>query len=449
MFSAPPASEPVKAGAQRRPEVERAATARKENNMKTRTRKALIAGAVLAGLALQARAQGGQMNMDVTLSDEAQRNTIAFDALGFLTGSLGADSFFPPGKVADFWGFQFLRDNDPTEMGHNTDFLTRAANNMLSVLTPAQRADLAALAAKQVDAINQYAADRFVLMNAFRRLLAADTPAGKPALDLAAVKAFSADLYRLDARMSLERAEVMGRIIRTLSSGQRAYLDGLKGKGMLTWPDLPDPIDKRDYSHDVHVAIMTYAGDIFSWSVGSLEGDVYFCPERQGTYFGSFYLKDAPAVGNADYSIDTTITANMGDALLDALNPVQSRLISDLVELQKSWLYELVDVRRQICAELRRAISGQALDSGLVLELAGRYGELDGEIIALYAARFAAVGRSLTLAQTAELNALRKKLIGDLAPAGAYLYAEPIPMPDIRNTDFLFGKAAKGALRWR
>ena len=47
---------------------------------------------------------------------------IAFDAAAFLTGDLGSDSFFPPGKVADFWGFQYLRDNDPSEMGHAGDF---------------------------------------------------------------------------------------------------------------------------------------------------------------------------------------------------------------------------------------------------------------------------------------------------------------------------------------
>ena len=61
---------------------------------------------------------GGSMTITQTLSDGGQRNTIAFDGLAFLTGNLGADSFFPPGKVADFWGFQYLRDNDPTGMGH-------------------------------------------------------------------------------------------------------------------------------------------------------------------------------------------------------------------------------------------------------------------------------------------------------------------------------------------
>ena len=72
----------------------------------------------------------GAYTMTQTLSDEAQGMTIAFDGLAFLTGNLGSDSFFPPGKVADFWGFQYLRDNDPSQMGHNTDFLTSAALNM-------------------------------------------------------------------------------------------------------------------------------------------------------------------------------------------------------------------------------------------------------------------------------------------------------------------------------
>jgi hypothetical protein len=57
--------------------------------------------------------------IEQTLSDEAQRNTIAFDGLAFLTSNLGSDSFFPPGKVADFWGFQYFRDNDPSQMGHS------------------------------------------------------------------------------------------------------------------------------------------------------------------------------------------------------------------------------------------------------------------------------------------------------------------------------------------
>jgi len=411
--------------------------------MKRLNLKMLIGAALLLWAVVPGRCQREKMTIEQAISDEAQRNTIAFDALGFLTGSLGADSFFPPGKVADFWGFQYLRDNDPTEMGHNTDFLTRAANNVLYILTPAQRADLAALAQRQVASINRYAMDRFVLMKAFRRYLTGDAPKGLPVLDREAIKAYSVELYHLDGQMSVERAEVMGRIIRQLSASQRSYLNAMVGRGMLTWPNMPDQIDPRNYSHDVHVAIMTYAGDIFSWYAGSVDADVYFCPERHGTYFGSFYLKDAPAVGNPDYSISTTLTGDMGNALLAALTATQAKLISGLVDLQRSWLYEIVDVRREISTLLRRAIAGETLDSAMVLTLADRYGQLDGELVYYYAESFVRVGKTLTDAQKSKLLEFRRQMIGDLSPNGAYLYAEPIPMPDIPNTDFLFSKGSK------
>ncbi len=102
-----------------------------------------------------ASGEGAAYDVEQALSDRAQRTTISFDALAFLTGDLGADSFFPPGKVADFWGFQYLRDNDPSQMGHNTDFLTKAALNMLHILTPDQRAELMTLAEGQADSINE------------------------------------------------------------------------------------------------------------------------------------------------------------------------------------------------------------------------------------------------------------------------------------------------------
>lgn len=42
-------------------------------------------------------------SIEQAISDKAQLSTIAFDALAFFTGNLGSDSFFPPGKVADFF----------------------------------------------------------------------------------------------------------------------------------------------------------------------------------------------------------------------------------------------------------------------------------------------------------------------------------------------------------
>jgi hypothetical protein len=386
----------------------------------------------------------GRMTITQTLSDGAQRNTIAFDGLAFLTGNLGADSFFPPGKVADFWGFQFLRDNDPTEMGHNTDFLTSASMNMLQTLTPAQRQELIELAESQVEPIHQYAIDRFVLMDAFRRLLADDIPAGSTGLDEAAVKAYSAKLYRLDGEISYQRAQVMGSMISNFTTEQRAYLDAMVGQGMLNWPNVLEPDELRGLQRAVKEAVMTYAGDMFSWYAGSIEADVYFCPERQGTYFDSFYMKDAPAVGNPGYSIPVTMTAEMGEAFLGILTPDQSSIITGLVEAQKPALYAIVDRREAVASQLRRFLTGETPDQAQLLVLMEDYGELDGEIILRYATAFAQVNQGLSAAQHAEINALRTEILGDLAlPSGAYLYAEPISMPTIPSSDFLFGGGKK------
>ncbi len=380
----------------------------------------------------------GSFTMDQTLSDKAQETTIAFDGLAFLTGNLGSDSFFPPGKVADFWGFQYLRDNDPSEMGHNTDFLTRASLNMLTILTSDQKAKLIELAGRQVASINEYGYKRFVLMTAFRRLLQGDLPAGASGLSEDAVKAFSAELYRLDGKISYERAQVMGDILHSLSSEQRAYLDSMVGKGMTSWPNVAEPGELRGLDRDEKVAVMTYAGDMFSWYAGSVEADVYFCPERQGTYFGSFYMKDAPAVGNPGYSIGTNITADMGEAFLKALNPQQAQLVTSLVETQRPYLTGIVDVRAQVSGKLRLFMTGETADMEEVLALMGKYGELDGSLVYHFATNFAGVGQTLTDTQKAELMQLRYETLGNYKPKAAFLYAEPIDFPTVPNTDFLF-----------
>jgi hypothetical protein len=383
--------------------------------------------------------QPREMNIEQALSDEAQRNTIAFDALAFLTGDLGSDSFFPPGKVADFWGFQYLRDNDPTEMGHNTDFLTRASLNMLTVLTPAQRAELITLAESQVDDINRYGYNRFVLMQAFRRLLEGDLPAGSTGLNEEAVKAYSAELYRLDGEISFERAQVMGGLLNALDADQRAYLDAMVGQGMLDWPEVGEPEELRGLDRDVKVAVMTYAGDMFSWYAGSVEADVYFCPERQGTYFGSFYLKDAPAMGNPNYTIPSNLTGDMGRTFLETLTPDQTQLVIGLVDIQKPYLLGIVDARREVSTELRRFMAGESVDRDAMLSLMEKYGELDGAIVYNFAVNFAQVNQTLTAEQQTALMALRTDLLGEMTyPTGAYLYSQPIAMPEIPNTDFLF-----------
>ncbi len=383
---------------------------------------------------------GTGYTIEQAISDKAQATTIAFDALGFLTGSLASDSFFPPGKVADFWGFQYLRDNDPTEMGHNTDFLTSASLNMLAVLTSEQRQQLITLAKSQVQSIDDYGYRRFVLMKAFRRLLEGDLPTGTTGLSESAVKGYSAELYALDGKISLERAQVMGPMLASLTATQRATLDAMKGTGMKTWPAATEPDDLRGLSRDEKVAVMTYAGDLFSWYVGDVEADTYFCPERHGTYFGSFYLKDAPAVGNPGYAIGTTITADLGADLLAKLDPTQAASISGLVDSQRTALATIVETRRAVAVQLRKLQAGGTADAAVVADLMKTYGELDGAVVYQYANAFVSVGRTLTDAQTAELVAMRRTLLGDLSePTSAYLYSQPIAMPEIPDTDFLFG----------
>jgi hypothetical protein len=384
-----------------------------------------------------ASAQG--YNIEQAISDKAQGMTISFDALAFMTGDLGSDSFFPPGKVADFWGFQYLRDNDPSVMGHAGDFLTSAAMNMLNTLTADQRAQLVALAKSQVSQINEYGYKRFVLMKAFRRLVSGDLPAGTTGLNEEAVKTYSTELYHLDGEISYARAQLMGKLISAFSAEQKAYLDAMIGKGMLEWPAVEEPADIKGLDRDVKVAVMTYAADMFSWYAGSVDADVYFCPERHGTYFGSFYLKDIPAMSNSSYAIPTNMTGDMGEAMLKILTPDQASLITGLVDIQTPSLQGIVDTRREISTELRKFKDGSTAESSTVLSLMDQYGQLDGEIIYNLAVNFTRVSQSLTDDQKTQLTALRKEMLGDLMqPSGAYLYSQAIPMPEIPITDFLF-----------
>lgn len=387
----------------------------------------------------QTDANGASYNIEQAISDKAQSMTIAFDAMAFLTGNLGADSFFPPGKVADFWGFQYFRDNDPSHMGHAGDFLTSAAMNMLNVLTADQRAQLIALATSQVSQISQYGYSRFILIQAFQNLIDGKLPAGTTGLNEDAIKAYSADLYQLDGEISYARAQLMGALINSLDSTQKAYLDAMKGKGMLEWPVVSEPSDIQGLDRDVKVAVMTYAADMLSWYLGSVEADVYFCPERHGTYFGSFYLKDIKAMSDPSYSIPEDMTGNLGDELLSSLTTDQAQLITSLVDLQRPSLTGIVETRRQVSVELRKFMAGETADKALVINLMRQYGEYDGEIIYNMAVNFTSVKQSLTAEESAKIVAMRQELLGELSlPTGAYLYSQAIAMPEIPSSDFLF-----------
>jgi len=384
----------------------------------------------------QPRENEHRYSIEQAVSDRAQLHTIAFDALAFLTGDFAADTFLPPGKVSDYFGFQYMRDIDAREGGHNTSFLTRIADNMLAILDESQKARLVALGEEQEGDIQRFAQARLPLIKAFRRNLEGDLPPGSRGLDRAAVKKYSADLYALDGLIAFQRARVLGGVLRSLDGRQKAALARLKFGDSRTWPDLPEQLDRRSLSHEVDVAVMTYASEMFAWYAGSLEADTYFCPERHGMYFGGFGLKTAPAMGKQDYAISTTLTGDSGEALLGALTIPQRQRITGLVDLQRPNLTEIVSTRRAIATELRGFLNGGEGERSKVLSLSRRYGELDGELSYLYATAFAEVGRTLTPQQREQLSRMRSDRPTD--PKGPFLYSTPVTLPSIGATDFLF-----------
>jgi len=410
----------------------------------------------------------GAMTTAQSISDQAQRTTLAFSGLAMMTGNLEAQSFFPPGKVADYTGFQYLRDNDPDNMGHNTSFLTRVANNVIYILNDGQFNQLKTLATAQIDQINLYGYKRFPLMKAFRRQLEGDIPAGSTGLNLNAVKQASRELYLIDGQISFDRALLYANILNALDSMQTAYLEAMKGKGWSSWPDITDEqiaSRMRGLPQGTAVAVMTYAGDLFSWYAGSVDADVYFCPERHGTYYGSFYMKDAPAMGHEGYGISEELTATAGAALCDSaqgyVSDEQAAAISSLVDVQREHLYasdvaNIVDTRTQIATLLRNLLTSTASSDATeaqVLELSGIYGELDGENNYYYATVFADVYATLTDDQLAQLMELRQDIMSGTYAGGTpfdysgcstyFLYSGAITNtssldPYLANTDYLF-----------
>ena len=382
----------------------------------------IAAAAVTTETTTSAAADGDspQYSLAQAMSDNAQLSTIAFDGLAFITGSAGADTFFPPGKVADFFGFQYKRDVDVSGYGHNTLFLTRVADNVLYILNDDQKAQLVALAEEQAPLYVDFAYNRLPLTTAFRLNLEGDIPDGSTGLNTQDVARYTSDLYETDADLSYHRAVVVGAIINSFTDDQKAYLAKMQFDDYLTWPDVAeDQTLKQSLNNSQYTALMTYASELFSWYKGGLDADVYFCPERHGTYFGSFYLKDYPAVGNDDYFISTTETGDSGQAFLNVLNPDQRALITGIIDEQRPMLQEIAQIRTEVCTELRKAMTGGTIDEELVYTLIERYGELDGEMSALYATRFAQVNSTLTDAQRAALVQLRNLTV---VPQGVYLF---------------------------
>ncbi|MCX6878411.1 MAG: hypothetical protein NTW21_32050 [Verrucomicrobia bacterium] len=148
----------------------------------------------------------------------------------------------------------------------------------------------------------------------------------------------TAKIHEIDGLLSYRRAEVLGAIVRSLTDKQRQALAKMVFNNSATWPELQDQVDQKSLSPTAHVAVMTYASELFSWYAGNVEADVYFRPERHATCFGSFHMKDIPAMGNANYSISTSLTSDSGEAFLAALTEPQRKLLGN-------WFSGLVRMR--------------------------------------------------------------------------------------------------------
>jgi len=338
--------------------------------------------------------------------------------------------------VCDFFGFQYMRDIDAAGKGHNPVFLNRVAGNVLHVLNDAQCKQFEDLANEQAPQFEQLAMKRWPLIKAFHYSLDSGD-----ALNREAVIRYVGEIFAQDAAMSCRRAEVFGRIAGSLTADQKAYLAKMKFDDFSTWPAL----DERDKLKEAgrakpqmfSVAYMTYASEFFSWYAGNVEADTYFCPERHGTYFGGFYMKDMPAMGKRDYDISTSRTGDSGADFLDVLNDTQRSLVTDIIDQQHKALKEMVGVRRAISQELRKFLAGSQPDKSKVLALGRRYGELDGEISWMYANAFVKVNRTLTDQQRAELVKLRN--LPGYHSAPAYVYSRALQeAPKLPDTTAFF-----------
>lgn len=376
-----------------------------------------------------------EYSTEQAISYNAQLNTAAFSGLAFLTGNFGADCFFPPGKVADFFGFQYMRDNDKNAGGHNTSFLTLIAENILHILNDEQISKLTGLASIQAPLYDEFALKRMILIKAFRQQLDGTFPAGMSRLDKAAVIDFCSDMYELDAEITFNRAVVTANIIKSLTDKQKKEISQLDFSNSATWHAVPERLDKRKFSHREHVCIMTYASEFFSWYAGSLIADTYFCPERHGTYFGAFFLKDYPAMGKPGYNISTSLTGDKGSDFIKLLEPDQADMLKQTVTNQERVLNEIVEIRTTVSGVLRKALSDLTPDKDSVFLKIRRYGALDGELSYNYAVCFSGIYSTMSTKQKEELAGLRDL---DVTPDGAYLFSDRIDMPGNINADFLF-----------
>lgn len=384
------------------------------------------------------KSKGSRYSLEQAMSDNAQLSTAAFSGLAFITGTFGADTFLPPGKVADYFGFQYMRDIDAAEAGHNMNFLTYIANNVLDLLTTKQLNMFIDLAEEQDEQFQDLVKLRLPVIMAFRKHMEGDYPTGYNTLKEDAVIDQIIKVFELDGVLSYRRAEVFSELAASLTEKQKVTLATLQFGDSSTWPPKKKVLDKGTLPKGLNILVMTYASEFFSFYAGSETADVYFCPERHATYFGGFYMKDYPAMGNEDYFIPTELTGESGKIFVnEILNSSQQKLMNDITDVQREWLQGIAEIRTAISREFRGALAGGTIDRTEIMELSKKYGELDARISYLYADRFAQIKRTLSEKQMEELTTLRNQYV---FPKGIYLYSTPSKTPDLGSLESFFTK---------
>ena len=384
------------------------------------------------------RDQKPKYSIEQATSDNAQLNTISFAAMSFMSSDLCEISFLPPGKHASFFGFQYLRDVVGGRAGHEQNFVPRVANNMLYILNSKQKAILLEMAKKQQDKIQEFALMRFPILMAIEKFANNDLPNGKKQLKKRAIVKQSGDLYALDGELSYERAIGFAKVINSLTQKQKRYLDKFKNKDFSSWPKRKDQLNKREYDHEVHVSLMTYSSELFSWYLGDVKKDTYFTPERTASYFGSYWTKAAPmkAVKRDNYRISTSLTSDSGTNFLQSLdNDMQSK-ITDLVQEQKRHLNQMVTLRKNIANQTREIYNGKKDNLEMIVNLSREFGELDGKITYMYANTFRDIKNNLSSSKLK--NAIKLRNISQYQCNGVFIYAEPSNLPNVGNIDKFF-----------
>jgi len=377
-------------------------------------------------------------SIEQATSDNAQLHTISFAALSFMSSNLCDISFLPPGKHASYFGFQYLRDVVGGAEGHEQNFVPTVANNLLYILSTEQKQILIELAKKQQEKIKQFALMRFPLLISFDKFAKNQLTQNGTKLNKTQIIQQSGKLYALDGELSYERAIGFAKIVNSLSPRQKTYLNKFKTMSFNSWPKREDQLIKREFNHEVHVALMTYASELLSWYVGDIKKDTYFTPERTASYFGAYWTKAAPmkAVKRDNYRISTALTGDSGATFLSLLNNNQKSEITNLIELQKPFLMDMVKVRESIAAEIRKIYAGETNNLDKIVELSRKFGQLDGEIAYLYANAFSSIKNNLSSSQLTKAVKLRN--ISQYQCTGAFIYAEPSSVPDVGDISSFF-----------